>query len=288
MSVELVIDNSMTRDQMERVNNSLGALQDAFTQYDKAGVIAYSKTPREITEFTGAQSPRLTQAIERSKSTGRDAIMAGSLGGPLAQNTIINDQNFDPNTSANRNHSTTQINPPQEIHALNDAIFLAATKLSKEPEGRRRVIYVISDGKDYGSKVHSKELIHYLQQNRIEVDGTLVGDSAVWGLGMIDRMHLPFQMRDNVLKGISDATGGNLDSDFRTAAIEKSFSKVAMEARTRYTVGWTTHEPFLDGKYRKLEIKVLKPDLTVLAPQGYWPWAREVRQTTAAPAAPRP
>jgi hypothetical protein len=94
-------------------------------------------------------------------------------------------------------------------------------------------------------------------------------------------MHLPFMMRDNVLKGISDQTGGNLDSNFRTAAIEKSFSKVAMEARSRYTVGYTTHEPFVDGKYRKLEIKVLHPDLTVIAPPGYWPWARE--RTQAAP-----
>jgi VWFA-related protein len=288
MSVAIVIDQSMTRDQMQRVNDAMGALPDAFTQYDEASVIVYNKTPKEVTDFTGAQSPRLAQAIERSKGSGRDPVMAGSLGGPLAQNTIVNDQNFDPNTSANRNHSTTQINPPQEIHALNDAIFLAATKLSKREVGRRRVIYVISDGKDYGSKFHSKELIHYLQQNRIEVDGTLVGDSAVWGLGLIDRMHLPFQMRDNVLKAISDQTGGNLDSDFRTPAIEKSFSKIAMEARTRYTVGWTTHEPFLDGKYRKLEIKVLQPDLTVIAPPGYWPWAREVRQTTATPTAPRP
>lgn len=285
MSVALVIDQSMTRDQMDRVNDSFGALQDAFSKYDEVAVFTYNKSPKLITDFTGAQSPRLTQAIERAKSAGEDAMMPGSLSGPLSQTTVINDYNVDPNTSAVRGHTPMQLNVPRETHALNDAIFAAATSLSRKPPERRRVIYVISDGKDDGSKVKQPELIKYLLTNRIEVDGTLVGDTAVWGMGTLDRVHLPFMMRDNILKGISDETGGNLDADFRTAAIEKSYSKIAMEARTRYTVGWITHEPSLDGKYRHIEIKVLRPDLTILAPQGYWPWARELAPASAPRAA---
>jgi VWFA-related protein len=283
MSVALVIDQSMTQDQMTRVNNAMGALQNAFTQYDEVSVFTYNKSSKMVTDFTAAQSARLTQAIQRSKGEGREPAMAGSYG-PLGQTTIVNNQNFDPNTAAVRNHTSMTLEQPIESHPLNDAILAAATALSDRPIGRRRVIYVISDGKDYGSKTKTSELIKYLQRNRIEVDGTLVGDSAVWGIGTLDRMHLPFMMRDNVLKGISDQTGGNLDSNFRTAAIEKSFSKVAMEARSRYTVGYTTHEPFVDGKYRKLEIKILHPDLTVIAPPGYWPWARE-RTPAATPVA---
>jgi VWFA-related protein len=275
----------MTRDQMNRVNDSFGALQDAFSKYDEVAVFTYNKSARLVTDFTGAQSPRLTQAIEKAKSSGEDAMMPGSLSGPLSQTTVINDYNVDPNTAAVRGHTGMQLNPPKETHALNDAIFAAATSLSRKPAERRRVIYVISDGKDYGSTVKQSELIKYLLTNRIEVDGTLVGDSAVWGVGTLDRMHLPLMMRDNVLKGISDETGGNLDSDFRTAAIEKSYSKIAMEARTRYTVGWITHEPSLDGKYRHIEIKVMRPDLTILAPQGYWPWARELAPASATPVA---
>ena len=83
-----------------------------------------------------------------------------------------------------------------------------------------------------------------------------------------------------------NATGGNTDSEFRTASIEKSFARVALEARARYTVGYTTHEPFLDGKYRKLEVKVLHPNLTVIAPPGYWPRAMEVRARPPVSATP--
>ena len=285
MSVALVIDQSMTKDEMTRVNDALGALQDAFTPYDEVAVFTYNKSPKMMTDFTGAQSPRLTQTIERSKGTGRDTLMAGSLSGPMAQTTVINDQNVDPNTAAVRNHTGMSLDVPKEIHPLNDAILAAATSLSTKPMGRRRVIYIISDGKEYGSAAKQSQVIKYLQTNRIEVDGSLVGDTALWGLGVIDRMHLPLMMRDNILPAYAKATGGNFDSEFRTASIEKSFTKIAGEARYRYTLGYYTNEPFLDGKYRKLEVKVLRPDLTVIAKPGYWPWAMEVRQTAPTPTA---
>jgi VWFA-related protein len=277
LSVALVIDQSMTRDNMTRVNDALGALQDAFTPYDEIAVFTYNKSPKLVTDYTGAQSPRLTQAIERSKGSGRDTVMAGSLSGPMAQTTVINDMNVDPNTAAVRGHTGMSLNVPQEMHPLNDAILAAAASLRNKPINFRRVIYVISDGKEYGSKAKQAQVIKYLLVNRIELDGSLVGESALWGLGTLDRMHLPLMMRDNVLPTYANATGGNIDSEFRTASIEKSFSKVAGEARYRYTLGYYTNEPFLDGKYRKLEVKVLKPDLTVIAKPGYWPWALEVR-----------
>lgn len=280
MSVALVIDQSMTADDMTRVNDALGALQDAFTKYDEVAVFTYNKSPKLMTDFTGAQSARLTQAIDRSKGEGREAMQAGSLSGPLSQTTVINDQNFDPNTAAVRGHTGMQLNPPREFHPLNDAILEAATYLSNRPVGRRRVIYVISDGKEYGSKAKQGQVIKYLLTNGIELDGTLVGETAEWGMGFIDRIHLPLMMRDNVLPSYANATGGNIDAEFRTASIEKSFARVALEARTRYTVGYTTHEPFIDGKYRRLEVKVLHPDLTVIAPPGYWPGAREIRPTS--------
>jgi len=238
-------------------------------------VFTYNNGPRKVTDFTAAQSARLTQAIEMSKGSGRDALLAGSLDGPLAQTTIINGQNFDPNTAANRGHSSMQINPPKDVHTLNDAILAAATELSRTATDRRRIIYVISDGKEYGSQAKYKDVLHYLQTNKIQVYGTLVGDSSVPFFGTLDRFHLPLMMRDNVLHAYMVDTGGNFDSEFRTGGIEKSFAKIAEEARQQYTLGYVTHEPFIDGKYRKLEVKVLRENLQVLAKQGYWPSAMD-------------
>jgi VWFA-related protein len=280
LSVALVIDQSMTYDNMLRVNTALGALPDAFTRYDEISLFKYNNGPNMVTDFTGAQSARLTDAILISKGSGREPLLAGSLSGPMSQTTVINDQNFDPNTASQRGSSGIVLNPPREVHTLNDAILAAAKALSTRPIERRRVIYIISDGKEYGSTAKYKDVVKYLQTNQIEVDGTLVGDSAVWGLGVLDRIHLPLTMRDNILPAYAIATGGNFDAEFRTGGIEKSFARIASEVRNRYTLDFITHEPQFDGKYRKLEVKVLRPDLTVIAKQGYYP--------TPQPTRPRP
>ena len=277
LSVALVIDQSMTYDNVIRLNDSLGALQGAFTRSDEVEVWTFNNGPKLVTDFTGAQSARLTQAIEISKGTGREPLLAGALSGPMSQTTVINNMNFDPNTAAERGHTGIQLNPPKEVHALNDAILAAAATLSKKPIERRRVIYVISDGKEYGSTAKYKDVLKYLQTNRIEVDGTLVGDSSLPIVGFLDRIHLPLTMRDNILPAYANATGGNFDAEFRTGGIEKSFAKIAEEVRTRYTLDYITHEPLIDGKYRTLEVKVLRPNLTVIAKKGYWPSAVQTR-----------
>jgi VWFA-related protein len=285
LSVALVIDQSMTRDNMDRVNDALGSLQGAFAPYDEVAVFTYNNGPRMVTDFTASQSARLTQAVEVSKASGRDVMMAGSLDGPLSQNTIVNNQNFDPNTSTKRGHSGLQQTVPREVHTLNDAILAAATALSKSQRERRRVIYVISDGKEFGSVAKQKEVIEYLQKNKIGVYGTLVGDSSLPVLGFLDRIHLPLMMRGNVLYAYAGATGGNLDSEFRTGEIEKSFARIISEAGNQYTLGYYTHEPFIDGKYRGVEVRVLRPDLTVIAKKGYYPSAMDIVRPQPARAA---
>jgi VWFA-related protein len=285
LSVALVIDQSMTRDNMMRVNDALGAIQGAFAPYDEVAVFTYNNGPKMVTNFTASQSARLTQAVETSKASGRDAWLAGSLDGPMSQNTIINNQNFDPNTSTNRGHTTLNQNIPREVHTLNDAILAAATALSKADRGRRRVVYVISDGNEYGSVAKLKDVIQYLQMNKISVYGTLVGNSSLPVVGFLDRIHLPLMMRDNVLPPYAAATGGNFDSEFRTGGIEKSFAKIAEEVRTQYTLGYYTHEPFIDGKYRSVEVRVLRPNLTVIAKKGYYPAAMDLARPQPARAA---
>jgi VWFA-related protein len=290
LSVALVIDQSMTFDNMAKVNNSLGALQGAFTPYDEIAVFTYNNGPKMVTAFTAGPSARLTQALERSKTTGREPMMYSS--GPLSQNININggqDRYTDPNT--NSSHGTSQLaipNVPKEVHTLNDAILEAATALAKTAPGRRRIVYVISDGKEYGSKAKFSEVIKYLNTNKIAVYGTLVGDSALPVTGFLDRMHLPLMMRDNILPAYAKQTGGNFDGEFRQRGIETSFAKIAEEVRTQYTVGYYTHEPFIDGKYRSVEVKVLRPNLTVISKPGYWPTAQESTLPGVRPAsAPR-
>jgi VWFA-related protein len=287
LSVALVIDQSLGFQVMEQVNNSLVALQGAFTAYDEVALFTYNNGPKMVTGLTAGPSARLTQALERSKTGGRE--MAYIPGGGLSQNIDYNngaDNYLMPNV--NPTHGTSQVtmqNLPREPHTLNDAILAAATALTKVGPDRRRVVYVVSDGKEYGSVAKLNEVIKYLNTNKIAVFGTLVGDSSLPVVGFLDRMHLPLMMRDNVLYAYTSATGGNLDGEFREKGIQASFAKVTEEVRTQYLVGYYTHEPFVDGKYRSVEVKVLRPNLTVIAKKGYWPTAEDAKSTGITPMA---
>ncbi len=278
LSIAFVIDQSLTSDVMAKVNNSLDAIQGALTPFDEAAVFSYSNGSQERSGFTGAQSNRLPAVLALTKSTGTEMLVPINDGPFSSCNIRENGNCMDPNLQSGRSTGNgTFITIPKEIHTLNDAILAAAKELSTRPKGRRRIIYVISDGKEYGSKANYKEVVRYLQTNSIAVYGTAVGDSARWGEGFVSRIHLPFTMYDNRLAGYVLSTGGTLDSERDLNGIQKSYQTIAEEARYQYTLGYYTHEPFIDGKYRKIDVRVDRPGLEVIAKPGYYPSAQDSR-----------
>lgn len=286
LSVALVIDQSVTPDTMAKINNALGSIEGAFSPYDEVAVFTYNNGPKMQTDFTAAQSARLSAVIERSKGTGREALYYAP-GEALSQNININNgaqAYIDPNTNSRHGTSISNTtNVPKEVHTLNDAIFEAAKATAKTGKGRRRIVYVISDGKEYGSSVKSKDVVHYCQENNIAVFATLVHDlPTIPGLGFVDRIHIPFEMRDNLLPQYAAATGGQVDPELRTKGIEQSFARITEQVRTMYTVGYYSHEPFIDGKYRPIDVRVLRTGLTVIAKPGYYPTAQNMMQPGSA------
>jgi VWFA-related protein len=279
LSVAFVVDQSLPSNVMDQVNSSLGAIQGALTPYDEAAVYTYSNGAKQWTTFTGGQSSRLPAVLALAQATGTNPqvpINSGPLGSPCA--IITNGNCADPNVQYG--HSTGNssfITIPKEIHTLNDAILQAAKDLSTRPKDRRRIIYVISDGKEYGSHATWKEVVRYLQTNKIAVYATLVGDSARWGEGWIDRFHLPFTAYDNILYKYTAETGGDMESEGSVNGIEKSYAKIAAEARNQYTLGYLSHESIYDGKYRSIEVRVNRPNLVVSAKPGYYPSAQDYR-----------
>ncbi len=281
LSVALVIDQSVTFDTMKKINNSLAALQGAFSPYDEVAVFTYNNGPQMRTDFTAAQGPRLTAVLDQSKGSGREPLYYDPTG-PLGQNINVNNgaqQYIDPNTNSNHGTSLSHTqNVPRDVHTLNDAILEAAKATTRAGRDRRRIVYVISDGKEYGSTAKAKDVIKYLNTNKVAVYATLIHDTPqIPGTGFVDRIHLPLMMRDDILPVYAAATGGQIDPEFRQRGIEASFAKITEEVRTQYTVGYYTREPFIDGKYRKLDVRVLRPGLTVIAKDGYYPTAADTR-----------
>ena len=277
LSIAFVVDQSLTSDIMAKVNNSLDAIQGALTPYDELSVFTYSNGSQNRSGgFTGAQSARAPFVLSMVKSSGTDEqvpVNSGPLSGcPIRVNGNCADPTIQTGFSAGSANGVITI--PKEIHTLNDAILAAAKELTSRPKERRRIIYVISDGKEYGSKATLKEVIRFLQTNEITVYGTLVGTSAAWGEGWVSKIHLPFTMYDNILYKYIAATGGQADSERNLNGIEKSYADIAKQARNQYTLVYASHESVYDSKYRKIDVRVDRPGLDVTAKQGYYPSAQ--------------
>ena len=277
LSIAFVIDQSLTSDVMTKVNNSLGAIQGALTPYDEIAVFSYNNGAQDRSGgFTGAQSARVPYVLAMSKAAGEEMLVPVNDGPMAGCNIRQNGNCVDPNLQQGRSAGgTTFMTIPKEIHTLNDAILAAGKELSTRPKGRRRIIYVISDGKEYGSKATYKEVLRYLETNKIAVYGTLVGDSARWGEGYVSRIHIPFTMYDNLLAKYILATGGEPDAERGLDGIEKSYARIAEEARNQYTLGYYSHLPVIDGRFRKIEVRLERPGMEVVAKQGYYPSAQD-------------
>jgi VWFA-related protein len=278
LSIAFVIDQSLPSNVMRQVNESLDSIQGALTPYDEAAVFSYANGAKEWTTFTGAQGQRLPAVLSLAKALGSDPMIpinSGPMAGcSIYQNGNCVDPNLQPGKSAGNGSFMTI---PKEIHTLNDAILQAAKELSSRPKDRRRMIFVISDGKEYGSKASEKEVARYLQTNKIAVYATVVGDSARWGEGWLDRFHLPFTMYDNILYKYVAATGGDMYAEGNVNNMEKSYAKVAEEARTQYTLGYLSHESIYDSKYRTIDVRVNRPNVVVTAKPGYYPSAQDYK-----------
>lgn len=270
LSVAFIVDQSVTFDTMGKINASLAALQNAFTKYDEVAVFTYNNGVKMQDGFSAAQGMRLGQILERSKIPGREPVMG--VGGPLSQTINKNNQLIDPNVAPVHGSTSMTVYAPKEYHTLNDAILQAAQLLSTADRGRRRLIYVIGEGKEYGSKAKESDVIKYLQRNNIAVYATLVGESAVPGMGFLDRIHLPLTMREDILPRYAAATGGQCDPEWRPNGIQQSFARISETVRTQYEIGYNSSLPVNDNKPRSLEVRVMgRGDLTVIAKQRYIP-----------------
>lgn len=272
LSIALVIDDTLPADVMQKVNQSLAAIAGSLTPSDSMAVITYAGTaPELVTSFTGAEGPRLPRALAMAQKPGQE-MGVPIVDGPFAEGPTVNGQPADPTLEPQPGNAGGFLVLPREAHPLNDAILYAAEQLASQPRGRRRIIYVISDGRNVRSKATYKEVVQYLLTNNISVYGAGVGDASLWGIGYLDRTKIPFLQPDDVLPRYAAATGGNVLNEFSEEGIQNAFTQIAASVRTAYTIDYISHQPTISGKYHNIEVRVEGiPDLIVDAKQGYYP-----------------
>jgi VWFA-related protein len=261
LSAAVVLDLGMPDEVVRKVNQTLPALAGAFSPYDEVGLYVYGNTVSKTLEFSAAND-RFSSALGRVKKPGRTGGVP-VVSGPMAGGPTINGVPFDPSVP----HVSV---PRRESRVLNDAILAAAIDLAKRDRTRRKVIFVISDGREIGSKAGYSDVLKSLLTNNINVYAVNVGASAIPGYRSAEKINIPFSGSGNILPKYASATGGQVFPEFDRDAIERAYAQVTGEARNQYTLGYSTRAtPSTD--YRSIEVRIHRGGLRVLARDGYFP-----------------
>jgi VWFA-related protein len=144
---------------------------------------------------------------------------------------------------------------------LFDAIYLAANEKLKGEVGRK-VIVVITDGVDQGSRMTRNQAIEAAQK----------ADAVIYSIDYEDpRYHGMFgPSGEGDLKRMSDETGGHVYKVDRKNTLDQVFKELQDEMRSQYSIGYTPSNSSKDGAYRHLEIRTSNKDLRVQARKGYY------------------
>ncbi len=267
LSVAVVLDLAMPNIDVQEINRTFSALIGAFAPYDYVSVYTYSSTVSQLSDFM-QPSQKLVALFDQVRTyTGSDNGVP-VMSGPLAPNgPIINNIPMGSPTEP-------VYTPPKRSYVLNDAILRAALDLSKQDRRRRKIIFVISDGREYGSQASYRDVLRILLTNEIQVRAVAVSSSALPIYDKLERFRLPKEGYDNILPRYTWATGGGAPYDKLTRnAIEEIYARVMSEARNQYTLGYVPTKPTGPVKSAKheIEVRVDRPGLIIEAKDGYYP-----------------
>ncbi len=273
LSVAVLFDLGMPDIGVKRVQETLPALQGAFSPYDEVAVYTYSSTVSQVADF-GSAGQRLTAVLNQVKTYNGANNGPPVTSGPLGpQGPIINGLPVD-------SPVTPVITPPKESRVINDAILRAARDLSKRDRTRRKIILVVSDGRERGSTASYADTLKVLLTQNIIVYAVGVDGAALPGYNKMQKIHIPslgigkagFEPigYGNILSRYVSATGGGtVYAESARAGIEQAYSRAVGEARNQYTLGYTPKAGI--GRYRQIEVRVRRPDVKVYAKDGYYP-----------------
>jgi Ca-activated chloride channel family protein len=143
---------------------------------------------------------------------------------------------------------------------LNDAIYKAALELSKRSE-KRKAIIVLSDGADTKSGRSGDKAL----KAAIAANSTIYTiDMSSINMGGKER----FQSQA-ALKNFAEKSGGIFVPAPGGVAMREAFKNIVEELGVQYTLGYQPTNAKKDGKWRAIEIRVAKPNLTIRTRKGY-------------------
>jgi Ca-activated chloride channel homolog len=163
----------------------------------------------------------------------------------------------------------------QGATSLYDAIYLASDYL-KPAEGRR-VIVIISDGGDTTSGKGLLESMAQAQKSDSVIFAIFTGNP--W-----PSENLRDLAAERALESLTKETGGELfkprlpdgrrpgeeSDDASLKELDRTFTDLAERLRTQYVLGFYSTNEKRDGSFRKLDVRIKKPNYFARARTGYY------------------
>jgi Ca-activated chloride channel family protein len=124
----------------------------------------------------------------------------------------------------------------------------------------RKVMVMYTDGADSRSALSLGETLTLLKASNV----------TVYAIGLLEsagssRHHLQMTLRQMV-----EPTGGQAFFPTAMKDVESAYDKVLAEIKGQYHLGYLSANLAADGKWRKVDIKVKRPDLRIRSRKGYF------------------
>jgi len=154
---------------------------------------------------------------------------------------------------------------PHGRTALLDAIYLGMDRM-RHAQYERKALLIISDGGDNHSRYTESEIKSEVRE----------ADVQIYAIGLFDRDFKTPEEREGpaLLSDVTEATGGRTFIIDNPSELADVATKIGIELRNQYVLGYRPTNPAHDGKWRKIKVKLNPPKglppLHVYAKTGYY------------------
>ena len=152
--------------------------------------------------------------------------------------------------------------------SLYNAIYVSLKELGKiaalsADEIRRQAIVVLSDGEDTSSLVVFDEVLELAKRS----------DTVIYSIGLRSRdirTRRGFREADFVLRQLAQETGGRAFFPEDVADLTEIYQRISDELSSQYTLGYISKNPLRDGQWRRIVVRIDRPNVAARTKQGYY------------------
>lgn len=247
LSAVVLIDNDISQKPAAQVQKSLESISAGFGAADEVALVVYDEYPEAIQDFTFNNDELFTKL----KRLQLGSSFPGNDVGPMTSGPLINGQSDAPQvrTGASSRGVTKR---------LDDAVYEAGQMLRTRGRDRRKIIFLISDGANsHHNKWNFDQTRQLLLQSDVSVYTISVGNAFLK------------HESSRLLKYAND-TGGDSFYAAKQRDLERLYSTLTEEARNQYTLAFAPAKSDSSQDFHPIEVRVERPNLHVLARQGFY------------------